>query len=147
VRRASNVALVRVVAAATLVGTALAGVTLDATAAVASGPHIVARPNNLMVNTNTTLTGTGFPVKAKLMIGECAKTSWIAPQNPSVNRNRITVVTDSRGHYVHQFRVTLCGGKRGPTPTSQIRYIGEPHPEGVDRVRLVGPARVVVTFP
>ena len=119
----------------------------QAGAVAATPPHIVAKPNNLMVNTKTTLTGTGFPVKTKLTIQECSTNFWIAPQNPCSTTNKITVQTDSHGKFVRQFRVALCGGKRGPGPTSQICYIGEPHPEGVDTIRLLGAAKVTVTYP
>jgi hypothetical protein len=110
-------------------------------------PHIVAKPNNLMVNTKTTLTGTGFLAKTKLTIEECSKTFWIVPQNPCVHTNKISVLTDGHGRFTRQFRVELCGGKRGPFPTSQICYIGDPHPEGIDTVRLLGAAKITVTYP
>jgi hypothetical protein len=113
----------------------------------ATPPHIVAKPNNLMVNTKTTLTGSGFPAKTKLTIAECPGTNWIVPQNPCVKNNAVSVVTDSRGRFTRQFRVELCGGKRGPEPTSQICYIGDPHPEGVDTITLIGAAKVTVTYP
>ncbi len=34
----------------------------------ATPPRIVAKPNDLMINTKTTLTGTGFPAKTRLTI-------------------------------------------------------------------------------
>jgi hypothetical protein len=120
---------------------------IDTADAASEAPHITAKPSNLMVNTKTTLTGTGFPSKAKLTIQECAKRNWVVPQNPCVNRNKITVTTDSHGRFVHQFKVILCGGKHGPTPTSQICYVGALHPEGVDTITLLGAAKVVVTYP
>jgi len=113
----------------------------------ATPPHIVAKPNNLMINTKTTLTGSGFPAKTKLTIAECPGTNWIVPQNPCVKNNTVSVVTDSHGRFTHQFRVELCGGKRGPEPTSQICYIGDPHPEGIDTITLLGAAKVTVTYP
>jgi hypothetical protein len=119
----------------------------EAAAVTATPPHIVAKPNNLMVNTKTTLSGTGFPAKTKLTIKECPNTNWIVPQNPCVKNNSISVLTDSHGRFTHQFRVELCGGKRGPFPTSQICYIGDPHPEGIDTITLLGAAKVIVTYP
>jgi hypothetical protein len=118
----------------------------QAGAVPATPPHIVAKPNNLMVNTKTTLTGTGFPARTRLTIKECPNTGWIVPQNPCVKNNSISVLTDAHGHFVHQFQVELCGGKRGQF-TSQICYIGDPHPEGVDTITLLGAARVIVTYP
>jgi len=124
------------------------GVLSSAAGAVsATPPHIVAKPNNLMVNTKTTLTGTGFPAKTKLTIKECATTFWVVTANPCVKNNTISVVTDAHGRFTHQFKAELCGGKRGPEPTSQICYIGEPHPDGVDTTRLVGAAQITVTYP
>jgi hypothetical protein len=119
----------------------------SAGAASPAAPHITARPNDLMVNTKTTLTGAGFPARTKLTIEECARRNWVVPQDPCVNRNKIIVTTDSHGRFVHQFKVTLCGGKRGPEPTSQVCYVGDPHPQGVDTVTLLGGAKVVITYP
>jgi len=116
-------------------------------AVTATPPHVVARPNNLMVNTKTTLTGTGFPARKKLTVEECSRTGWVVTANPCVKDNRITVTTDAHGRFTRQFRVALCGGSRGPGPTSQVCYIGVPHPEGVDTISLIGAARVVVTYP
>ena len=100
-----------------------------------------------MINTKTTLTGSGFPAKTKLTIAECPATNWIVPQNPCVKNNTVSVVTDRHGRFTRQFRVELCGGKRGPEPTSQICYIGDPHPEGIDTITLLGAAKVTVTYP
>ena len=113
----------------------------------ATPPHIVAKPANLMVNTKTTLTGSGFPSRTKLTIKECSITNWVVTSNPCVKNNTISVLTDAHGRFTRQFRVALCGGKRGPSPTSQICYIGDPHPEGVDTISLLGAAKVVVTYP
>ena len=142
--RSSVRCIMMFLAIAGLVGGAAIG---DAAAVTPIPPHIVATPNNLMVNTKTTLTGTGFPAKTRLAIVECSKTSWVVPANPCVGTNKISVVTDARGRFTAQFRVVLCGGKRGPGPTSQICYIGHPHPRGVDTVTLVGAAKVTVTYP
>lgn len=119
----------------------------QASAASATPPHIVAKPDNLMVNTKTTLTGTGFPKNTKLTIAECSTTFWIVPTDPCVHTNQISVRTDAHGRFTGQLRVVLCGGKRGPEPTSQICYIGEPRPKGIDTMRLVGVAKITVTYP
>ena len=57
------------------------------------------------------------------------------------------VLTDSRGRFTRKFRVGLCGGMRGSEPTSQICYVGEPHPEGIDTIRLHAAATITVTYP
>jgi hypothetical protein len=116
-------------------------------AATAATPRIVAKPDNLMVNTKTTLTGSGFPARTKLSIVECSTTNWVVTAHPCVTGNKISVTTDSHGRFTHTFKVVLCGGKRGPEPTSQICYIGNPHPRGIDTEHLDGAAKVTVTYP
>ena len=139
--------IIRVGLAATI-GLFAAGSLSGLAGAVATTPpHVVAKPDNVMVNTKTVLTGTGFPAKTRLTIEECPGKGWIVPQKPCIRNNRISVVTDGHGHFVRQFRVGLCGGRRGPEPTSQICYIGDPHPEGVDTISLLGAAKVTVTYP
>ena len=130
----------------TIVGLA-AGIASSAAAASPTGPHIVAKPNNLMVNTKTTLSGTGFPAKAKLTIEECATPGWVATSRPCKGANKISVRADAHGRFSAKFRVVLCGGKRGSGPTSQICYIGNPHPQGIDTITLRGAAKVTVTYP
>ena len=130
-----------------LVGFGLGVASRPAVAVSTTPPRIFAKPNNLMVNTKTTLTGTGFPARTKLTIEECSVTQWVVTANPCVSTNKISVVTDARGRFSRQFRVELCGGKRGPEPTSQICYIGDPHPHGVDTITLLGVAKVMVTYP
>ena len=139
--------ITRVGLAVTISGLALGVLASQAGAISSTPPHIVAKPNNLMVNTKTTLTGTGFAANTKLTIEECSTNFWIVPKNPCLSTNKISVLTDGHGHFVRQFRVTVCGGKRGPEPTSQICYIGEPHPEGIDTIRLLGAAKITVTYP
>lgn len=139
--------ITRVGLTVTVVALAAGVLSTQAGAVSATPPHIVAKPNNLMVNTKTTLTGTGFPSNTKLTIKECPNTGWIVPQNPCVKTNTISVLTNAHGKFTRQFRVALCGGKHGPEPTSQICYIGDPHPEGVDTIRLLGAAKITVTYP
>jgi hypothetical protein len=130
------------------IGVIAAGaVTGQAGAVSATPPHIVAKPNNLMVNTKSLLTGTGFPAKTRLTIEECSVTNWVVTAKPCDSTNRISVLTDGHGRFTRQFKVELCGGKRGPEPTSQICFIGDPHPEGIDTITLLGAARVTVTYP
>jgi hypothetical protein len=112
-----------------------------------TAPHIVAKPNSVMVNAKTTITGTGFRATTKLTIEQCSKVRWVVPANPCVRANKISVHTDGHGRFARQFQVELCGGKRGPGPTSQICYIGNPRPEGKDTITLLGAAKVTVTYP
>ena len=137
----------RVVLLLAILGLAGAVASTEAAAISPTPPHIVATPNNVMVNTKTTLTGTGFPAKTKLVIEECSRTGWVVTQNPCVKTNKIAVLTDAHGRFKAQFLVVLCGGARGPEPTSQICYIGNPHPAGVDTIALRGAAKVIVTYP
>ena len=112
-----------------------------------TGAHIVAKPNNLMVNAKTTLSGTGFAARTKLTIEECSKTHWVVTAQVCARGNKISVLTNAHGRFTRQFEVKLCGGKRGSGPTSQICYIGNPHREGVDTITLRGAAKVTVTYP
>jgi hypothetical protein len=119
----------------------------QAGAVTATPPRIVAKPNNLMINTKTLLTGSGFPARTRLTIEECSMTNWVVTANPCDPTNKISVLTDAHGRFTRQFKVELCGGKRGPEPTSQICYVGDPHPEGIDTIALLGAARVIVSYP
>jgi hypothetical protein len=123
-----------------------------ANAVSATPPHIVAKPNNVMLNTTISLTGTGFPANAKLTIKECSRTSWVVvAQKPCDTNNTITVLTNKTGRFVHAFKVELCprtstGTGTGPI-TRETCYIGNPKPKGVDTITLVGAAKVTVTYP
>jgi hypothetical protein len=127
---------------------AAGGLSAQAGAISATPPHIVVKPDNVMVNTKVTLTGTGFPARARLSIAECSETFWIAPQNPCDTNNMISVLTDGHGKFVRQFRVELCPRVKTVPPVTEERcYIGEPKPMGVDTIRLIGAAPVTVTYP
>lgn len=111
-------------------------------------PHIVARPDNLMVNTTTHLTGTGFPANATLHVAECSVKNWIVPQQPCATGNQVTVDTDSSGTFKASLTAEVC-----PKPTGSARrgfmetcYVGVLHPQ-LDRVLLVGAAKIIVTGP
>jgi hypothetical protein len=130
------------------IGLCAAGIVSGQAGAVtATPPRIVAKPNNLMINTKTLLTGSGFPARTRLTIEECSMTNWVVTANPCDTTNKISVLTDAHGRFTRQFKVELCGGKRGPEPTSQICYVGDPHPEGIDTIALLGAARVIVSYP
>ena len=122
----------------------------EASATSSTPPRIVAKPNNVMVNTKITLTGTGFADRAKLSIMECSNSGWVVvAQHPCVSDNKISVVTDAHGRFTRMFKVELCprtSTGSGPV-TKETCYIGNPHPEGVDTISLIGAARVTVTYP
>lgn len=118
-------------------------------ASAATQPHIVASPNNVMVNTKISVVGTGFPRRSRLTIEECSVTDWVVPQNPCDTNNTITVVTDRHGRFAHAFTAELCPrtwAAAGPA-TKRTCYIGNPEPKGVDTITLVGAARITVTYP
>jgi hypothetical protein len=100
-----------------------------------------------MVNSNTNLTGSGFAARRTLTIAECSTTHWVVTTNPCQRGNRVTIVTNAQGGFVRVYGVELCDGKRGPYPTSQVCYIGHPHPTGIDTMVLLGAVKVIVTYP
>ena len=127
----------------------LTSVTAAAAPAALGHPHIVANPNNLMVNTITNLTGTGFPANKTLKVTECSRTSWIVPQKPCATSNVVTVTTNSAGGFKAKMTAVVCpkvtsSATRG---FSETCYVGVPHPQGIDRVVLVGAAKLIVTGP
>ena len=109
--------------------------------------HIVARPTHLMVNQIVRLTGTGFAPATSLALAECSLTHWIAPQNPCLSDNSVTVTTSTSGSFVTSMRAEICPAVSPPTGTERTCYIGVRQPTGVDTVRLEGAARIVVSWP
>ena len=112
----------------------------------ATSPHIAATPHNVMVNSTISLTGHGFPAHAKLTIAECSSTNWIVVMQPCDTDNTIVVHTDRHGRFTSSFTVELCPNSRGHL-TREKCFIGNPQPQGVDTITLVGAARIVVTYP
>ena len=137
-------------AVAMILGIFAGGIAAGQAGAVSSTPpHIVAKPDNVMVNTKVMLTGTGFKALTKLVIKECGSTNWVVTQHPCDSDNTISVVTDAHGRFVKVFKVELCPRSKpasGPV-TQETCYIGNPQPHGVDTISLVGAARVTVTYP
>jgi len=81
-------------------------------------------------------------------LDECSKTNWVVPANPCDKNNSILVRTDGNGSFVTGFKVEACtGAKTSTAGLAEVCYIGVPKPSGIDTVRLVGAARIVVTFP
>ncbi len=113
----------------------------------AGGPRITAKPHELMVNTNTTLTGRGFPANETIQLTECGRTSWMAPNDPCLNEAAKTVKTDRRGRFTTSFKAGLCPeGEAGKQPTSRVCYVGEVV-WGEDTAELLGAAKLIVTYP
>ena len=134
------------------VAVALGGIVTDAlvvspaVAGATPSPHIVARPNSIMVNGTTKLTGKHFAASKRITIEECAQSTWVVMSNPCDSTNTIHVKTDSQGQFQAVFKVQTCFAN--PTPGfSQTCYIGEPLPSGVDTVTLTGAATITVTGP
>lgn len=114
--------------------------------AQAKQPKIKARPSTLMVNTTTTLTGSGFPANTVIQLRECGRTFWLAPDYPCTE-NKEAVTTDRRGRFHTTFQAGLCPeGEPGKMPTERICYIGE-LVTGEDTGSLIGAARITVTYP
>lgn len=117
--------------------------------AVSPGPpKITAHPNNLMVTTFTTLTGTNFPPHTTLNLTECSSTIWpVGPPSPCDTNNTVAVVTGAAGGFTTKFRAELCPGGKRVGPTAVRCYIGAPKPSGIDTMTLVGAVKITVTYP
>lgn len=112
-------------------------------------PHIVAMPDNVMVNTDTVLVGSNFPPNRTLTVAECSTKQWFVPEHPCATSNVIRVHTSANGHFRHAMTATVCPSIQagGPPGFSQLCYVGVPMLTGVDGVTLLGAAPLVVTGP
>jgi hypothetical protein len=108
-------------------------------------PTITVKPNNVMVNTYTTVTGRYFGPHQRITLAECSQTNWIVPQNPCDTNNGKTVTANSLGGFVTRMKVEAC--PRAVADLSEQCYIGVPKPSGIDTVALRPSAGIVVTFP
>ena len=111
-------------------------------------PHIVANPNNLMVNTNTKLAGTGFTPNTTLVLRECSRTSWLLPKQPCATTNKVTVTTSASGGFKATMKAVVCPKIK----TTDARGFMETCFVGVPRVSkgsvtLIGAAKIIVTGP
>lgn len=114
------------------------------------GPRIVAKPDSVMVNKMTTLTGSGFKRHKKLTISECSARNWVVPRQICNHRNVVTVRTSARGGFRVKFKVLVCPAHTGGVGNmgfSRHCFVGVPTPIGVDGVTLVGATRITVTGP
>ena len=126
---------------------AAAGPSASAWAVLDTAPVITANPNNLMVNTNTTLTGRHFPPATTLRLVECSRTTWVVTQKPCDTNNTVTVTTSATGGFVTPFKAELCPGGIRVGPTAVRCYIGVPKPSGVDTLTLRAAVPITVTYP
>ena len=118
-----------------------------ALAATTTTPQIVARPENVMVNTIVQLRGTGFPTATTLQLKECSLKTWIVPQNVCLTDNAVDVTTNALGSFTTSMKAEICPAVRPVRRTERTCYIGEPKPNGVDTIELLGAARIVVSWP
>jgi hypothetical protein len=86
-----------------------------------------------------------------LTIKECSQTTWIVPESPCATSNVIAIATDANGAFETTMTAEVCPS---PTPTPvagpsfvQNCYIGEPVPQGIDTITLVGASLLTVTGP
>jgi hypothetical protein len=136
--------------AVVLLGGGVAAGAAGAVTPTPTPPHIVARPNNVMVNSTVRLVGTGFPAHATLTIQECGRTTWVVGTHPPCDTdNTITVATNRNGRFTSPFKVELCPRSPSTTPpvTRERCYVGNPQPRGIDTITLVGAAKIIVTYP
>jgi hypothetical protein len=112
-----------------------------------TGPTIVAHPNNLMVNTDTTLVGRNFRPATTLHLAECGKTMWVVPSSPCDTNNTVTVTTSPSGGFSTPFKAELCPGGVRVGPTAVRCYIGVPKPTGIDTETLKAAVAITVTYP
>jgi hypothetical protein len=112
-------------------------------------PTITAKPDNVMVNTKTTLTGKGFAPKTSVTVAECSVTSWPLPTNPCDTTNTVNVRTNSKGSFHTKFTVQVCTAPTSPGPAglSMLCYIGVHRPSGIDTIALQPETSIVVTYP
>jgi hypothetical protein len=113
------------------------------------GPRIVARPDNLMVDTSTVLSGSGFKPHTKLRIQECSAMTWDVPLKICNHPNTVRVRTDAHGRFKVNFKAMVCPFSRrlGFDGFSKTCYVGVPHIQGVDTITLLGGTKLVVTGP
>lgn len=108
---------------------------------------IRAHPASVMINTDTTLTGSGFPAHTTIVLEECGATRWLDPKVPCNTENRETVETNAKGRFTASFEVELCPeGAPGRHPTTRICYIGVPKLLE-DTGKLEPAAKVQVSYP
>ena len=109
-------------------------------------PTITLKPHDVMVNTNTTVSGRNFLPYQRVTLAECFQTTWIVPQNPCDTNNGKTVTANVVGAFTTRMKVEACP-RIASAGLSEQCYIGQPKPRGIDTVALQPNAGIVVTFP
>ena len=89
-------------------------------------PSITVNPNNVMVNTDTTVIGKHFTPGATYMVVECSKKSWVVPVNPCDTDNTLTVTANRLGNFKAPMKVEICPGGTFNPPYGEACYIGLP---------------------
>ena len=106
-----------------------------------------AHPAEIMINTDTTIAGSGFPAHTMISLTECGARFWLAPKDPCNTENAETIETNAKGRFKTPFEAQLCPeGKRAHQPTTLIRYVGVLQ-FGEDTGMLEPAAKVKVTYP
>src|SRR5260370_20580964 len=73
-----------------------------------SSSKIRAKPHSVMVNTETTLKGKGFPANTTITLEECGRTFWLAPEDPCLDEGAKTATTYAKGKFHTGSPVRLC---------------------------------------
>jgi hypothetical protein len=142
--------LALVLALAVAAGGLLTDALLVTSAGAAPSPHITARPNSIMVNHTTTLTGRHWPASKKVTLEECTESTWVVMQSaPCDTNNVVTVKADAKGQFKTVFTVHTCPTTDSSPPGfEQTCFIGgNPAPSGVDTIALQGAVKITVTGP
>jgi hypothetical protein len=110
-------------------------------------PHIASHPNTVMAKASIKLIGTHFKPLSTFTIRECSQSTWVVTQDVCVIKNSIVVKTNANGKFTGSFTAYRCPAVRRTPPTghSQTCYIGDPTPEGIDVITLLGAATIMVT--
>ena len=138
----------RTVHRATAALATLLAVTAVSSADAAAAQKLKAHPKKVMVDTDTTLKGSGFQANTTVTLEECSATFWIFPSFPCNTANEQTVKTDAKGRFTASFKVELCPEEAPPAggATKRTCYIGVP--KAVEDTGMLEPAaRVIVSYP
>jgi len=143
----------RAVRSLAVIGTMCVGLSVAAVVSAAAvqvpAPRISAKPDNVMVNTDTRLSGRNFAPSTQLTLAECAQTNWIAPQDPCDTNNTVTVTTSAKGTFRATMKVEVCPAKVNGSPNGLAAhcFIGVPRDTGVDTIALSPHTKMEVTYP
>ncbi len=129
--------------------TAIIAIVPVAVAQAAPGTEklMMAHPKSVMINTDTTIAGKGFPANTMVTLTECGATFWIVPNEVCNTENVTTVETNKKGRFKTPFEMKLCPeGQHARQPTTVICYVGVQ--SFVEDTGKLEPAdKVKVTYP